>query len=259
MPNSVALTDALKRALRARRITYARVAQQLKLSEASVKRLFATNQLSLKRVDATCALLGIEFTDLAAAAVARTSVISQLTLEQEQELAEDPKLTLVCCAAFSYWTLEDIVEHYALTRAECIELLARLDRLKIIELGVNNRFRLRVSQTFRWLPNGPVQQQFRKYAQMDYFQSDFSGENELMLQLFGSLSAASRAALLNRLKSVAHEFAEMNHQDSHLPLGERNTMTMVLAVRPWEPRNLRALRRKAPAQGTGRRPAGRER
>jgi AraC-like DNA-binding protein len=242
--------DALKRELRARRITYARVAQHLDLSEATVKRLFAQNELSLQRIDATCALLGIEFTDLAAAAVARTSVISQMTLEQEQELVEDPKLMLVACAALSYWTLEHIVEHYALTRAECIEMLARLDRLKMIELQPNNRYRLLTSAAFRWIPDGPFQQQFRKYAQMDYFQSRFSGENELMLQVFGSLSAPSRAALLNRLKNVANEFAEMNQQDGPLPLSEKNSMTLVLAVRPWEPRNLRALRRKAPAAGT---------
>ena len=249
MPHSVALMDALKRELRARRITYARVAQHLDLSEATVKRLFAQNELSLQRIDATCALLGIEFTDLAATAVARTSVISQMTLEQEQELVEDPKLMLVACAVLSYWTLEHIVEHYALTRAECIEMLARLDRLKMIELQPNNRFRLRISGTFRWLPDGPFQQQFRKYAQMDFFQSHFSGENELMLQVFGSLSAQSRAALLGRLKNVAHEFAEMNQQDGALPLDEKNSMTLVLAVRPWEPRNLRALRRKGPSAG----------
>ena len=255
MPHSVALMDALKRELRARRITYARVAQHLDLSEATVKRLFAQNELSLQRIDATCALLGIEFTDLAAAAVGRTSVISQMTLEQEQELVEDPKLMLVACAVLSYWTLEHIVERYALTRAECIEMLARLDRLKMIELQPNNRFRLRISGTFRWLPDGPFQQQFRKYAQMDFFQSHFSDENELMLQVFGSLSAQSRAALLGRLKAVAHEFAEMNQQDGALPFDEKNSMTLVLAVRPWEPRNLRALRRKAPSAGAvGRRP-----
>jgi hypothetical protein len=66
-----------------------------------------------------------------------------------------------------------------------------------------------------------------------------------MLQIFGSLSAQSRAALLGRLKNVAHEFAEMNQQDGPLPLSEKHSMTLVLAVRPWEPRNLRALRRKA--------------
>jgi hypothetical protein len=119
----------------------------------------------------------------------------------------------------------------------------------MIELQPNNRFRLRISGTFRWLPDGPFQQQFRKYAQMDFFQSHFSGENELMLQVFGTLSAQSRAALLGRLKNVAHEFAEMNQQDGALPLAEKNSMTLVLAVRPWEPRNLRALRRKAPKAG----------
>jgi len=244
MPHSLALVDVLKRELRARRLTYARVARHLDLSVTSIKRLFAQNRLSLPRIDAVCQLMGLEFTDLAAAAVARTSVISELTLEQEQELVDDPKLMLVACAALSYWTSEHIVEHYALTIAACIELLARLDRLKMIELGPNNRFRLRVSQTFRWLPDGPIQQQFRKYAQIDYFQSRFSGENELMLQIFGALSRASRAALLTRLKQVAHEFATMNHQDGHLPLSDRHTMTLVLAVRPWEPRYLRALRRK---------------
>jgi AraC-like DNA-binding protein len=248
MAHSVALMDALKRELRARRITYARVAQHLQLSEATVKRLFAQNELSLQRIDATCALLGMEFTDLAATAVSRTNVISQMTLEQEQELVEDPKLLLVGCAVLSYWTLEHIVEHYALTRAECIELLARLDRLKMIELQPNNRYRLLTSAAFRWIPDGPFQQQFRKYAQMDYFQSHFSGDNELMLQVFGSLSAQSRAALLGRLKNVAHEFSEMNQQEGPLPLTEKNSMTLVLAVRPWEPRNLRALRRKKPAR-----------
>jgi AraC-like DNA-binding protein len=251
MPHSVALMDALKRELRARRVTYARVAQHLSLSEATVKRLFAQNELSLQRIDATCALLGLEFTDLAAAAVARTSVISQMTLEQEQELVEDPKLMLVACAVLSYWTLEHIVEHYELTRAECIEMLARLDRLKMIELQPNNRYRLRISGTFRWLPDGPFQQQFRKYAQMDYFQSRFNGESELMLQVFGALSAPSRSTLLSRLKNVAHEFAEMNQQDGPLPLSEKNSMTLVLAVRPWEPSNLRALRRKKPAATKG--------
>ncbi|MBC5764956.1 helix-turn-helix domain-containing protein [Ramlibacter albus] len=245
MANSTALLDALKRELRARKVTYARVAEHLQLSEASVKRLFAQNDLSLPRIDATCALLGIEFTDLAAAAVARTNVISQMTLEQEQELVEDPKLMLVACAVLSYWTMDHILAHYDLTRAECIELLARLDRLKLIELQPNNRYRLRTSAAFRWIPDGPFQQQFRKYAQMDYFQSHFNGENELMVQVFGSLAAPSRAALLARLKNVAHEFTEMNQQDGPLPLQEKSSMTLVLAVRPWEPRNLRALRRKA--------------
>jgi len=40
----------LKRALRARGLTYAQVAKHLQLSEASVKRLFAAGDLSLERL-----------------------------------------------------------------------------------------------------------------------------------------------------------------------------------------------------------------
>lgn len=92
LPHSVSLMDAFTRTACAR-ITYAHVAEHLDLSKASVKRLFAQNELSLTRIDATCSLLGIELTDLAAAAVARTSMISQMTLAQEQELVEAPS----CC------------------------------------------------------------------------------------------------------------------------------------------------------------------
>ncbi|MBI3374182.1 MAG: helix-turn-helix transcriptional regulator [Betaproteobacteria bacterium] len=246
MPHSAALLEALKRELRVRRITYARVARHLGLSLTSVKRLFSRNGFNLQRIDRICALMDIEFTDLAHVAVARTSVISQLSFEQEKEFVDDPRLMLVACAALSYWNLEQIVEHYDFTPAQCIRLLVKLDRLKFIELGANNRFRLRVSQTFSWLPDGPIQQQFRKYMQLDYFRSRFNSENELMLQVFGALSKPSRAALLTRLKRLAHEFSEMNRQDGPLPLGERQSMTLLLAVRPWEPLHLRALRRKRP-------------
>lgn len=244
MPHSNSLMHTLKLELRARKITYARVAEQLGLSVTSVKRLFSQNRFNLQRIDSICSLMGIEFTDLARSVVAKTSVIAQLTHEQEKEFVADPRLMLVACAALSHWNFEQIVAHYDLKESECIRLLARLDRLKFIELGSHNRFKLMVSQTFAWLPDGPIQQQFREYAQLDYFRSRFDGENELMLLVFGALSKPSRAALIARLKRVAHEFSQMNNDDAPLPLSERQSMSLVLAVRPWEPRYLRVLRRK---------------
>ena len=41
MSQTAAVVEALKRALKARKLTYAQVARTLKLSEASVKRMFA--------------------------------------------------------------------------------------------------------------------------------------------------------------------------------------------------------------------------
>src|SRR6476469_3791249 len=103
MAQTAALIDALKRVLRAKGVTYAKLAKGLKLSEASVKRIFADRSFTLERLDRIC--------------------------EQEKELVSDPKLLLVAVHALNHWSLEEIIETYALSKAECIRLLARLDRL----------------------------------------------------------------------------------------------------------------------------------
>ena len=51
MAQRIQIVAELKRALRARGITYAQVARHLELSEASVKRLFAAGDFSLERLD----------------------------------------------------------------------------------------------------------------------------------------------------------------------------------------------------------------
>src|SRR5947208_972385 len=60
--------------------------------------------------------------------------VAQLAVEQERELVSDPRLMLVALCAVGNWTCEQIVDTYSITRAECVRLLARLDRQKIIEL-----------------------------------------------------------------------------------------------------------------------------
>lgn len=64
MAQSKALVAVLKQALKAHSLTYRDVGLALSLSTPSVKRLFATHTLSLQRVDAICALMNMEMSDL---------------------------------------------------------------------------------------------------------------------------------------------------------------------------------------------------
>jgi hypothetical protein len=75
--------------------------------------------------------------------------------------------------ALNHVTFDQIVAAYAIPKAECIQLLMRLDRLKFIELQPNNRIRLLVSHTFSWLPDGPIQRFFNQQAHNEYFRSRF--------------------------------------------------------------------------------------
>jgi len=254
MARTGALVDSLKRELRARSITYAAVAARLGVSEASVKRMFSRKDFTLSRLDAVCELAGMEFSELARSLAAHDAVISQLTHEQEKELIENHRLMAVALSTLNHWSFEQIVAFYDIDAAECTQLLARLDRLKFIELMPNNRIRLLVSRAFAWLPDGPIQRFFKQQGHGDFFGARFDGDDELLLLANGALSRPSVAALLARLRKTAAEFSAMRSDDSALPSAERSPITLLVAARPWFPEFLRRLRRPAapatPAAGS---------
>lgn len=248
MAHTAALVEALKRELRARKLTYAQVAGHLAMSEASVKRMFSRNEFTLDRIDRICEFLGVEFSDVARSVAGPEAVISHLTDEQEKELVADPRLMLVALCTLSQMPFEKIVGSYALTEAECVKLLARLDRLKFIELLPNNRIRLLASRAFAWIPDGPIQRLFKSQLGQDFLRSGFGGDNEMLVLVNGTLSKASVGSVLGRLKRVASEFAEMRIDDARLPHAERTPITLLVAARPWEPEYLGRYRRKRSAR-----------
>ena len=248
MTTSAGLVEVLKRELRSRGITYAHVARKLGLSEASVKRMFSRRDFSLKRLDQVCQLASSEFSDLARALHQEENLISQLTFEQEKEIVSNPKLFLAAVCALNHVGFEQIVATYDVSKAECIQLLARLDRLGFIRLMPNNRIKLLVSPSFSWLPDGPIQRFFNQQAHNEYFRSRFDRPDEYMVVVNGMLSRNSRAAILTRLKRIAREFSELSNDDARLPLAERSAMSLLVAVRHWELAAFAALRRREPPQ-----------
>jgi predicted transcriptional regulator len=254
MTTSAGLVEVLKRELRSRGITYARVARELRLSEASVKRMFSRRNFSLKRLDQVCQLANSEFSDIARALHQEESLISRLSLEQEQEIVSNPRLFLVAVCVLNHVGFEQIVATYDISRPECIQLLARLDRLGFIRLLPNNRIRLLIALDFSWHPDGPIQRFFNQQAHNEYFRSRFDRPDEFMVVVNGMLSRASSAAILTRLKRIAREFSELNNQDARLPLGERSAMSLLVAIRHWELAAFAALRRRNPVKPTGARP-----
>jgi transcriptional regulator with XRE-family HTH domain len=71
MAQSTALVDVLKRELRARGVTYAQVARKLRLSEASIKRMFSKRDFTLKRLDEICQLTNADFPTWRASSIRR--------------------------------------------------------------------------------------------------------------------------------------------------------------------------------------------
>lgn len=243
MAQAALLVQALKKALRRQGVTYARIAGALGLSESSVKRLFAQGDFTLQRLEQICALVGIEIGDLLELAHAAEERLTQLGEAQERELVADTKLLLVGVLAISYWTFDDMRETYRFEPAELTGLLARLDRLGVIELQPENRFKVKLARNFSWRKGGPIQRYFEEHVQREFFASPFLGPGELRLMLHGSIGEHSNGMLQQQLRRIAEEFDRLVEQDRRLGQDGREGTTLVLALRPWELGMFTALRR----------------
>jgi DNA-binding Xre family transcriptional regulator len=227
------LFATLKKTLKANGLTYSDIANHLALSEASVKRLFSGQSMSLQRLEQICKMMSLEISDLIQLMNEQQPRLQHLTIEQEQEITHDIVLLLITVSVLNRWTLSEIVAFYKLSENDCIQKLARLDKLKIIELLPKNTIKLLVAPNFSWLENGPIQQFFQEKIAQEFFKTRFDGEDECLIVLNGMLSTQSNGEFQRKLKKLAREFDDINNEDAALPLNRRNGVTVVMAARNW--------------------------
>lgn len=227
------LLTALKRSLKAHGKTYRDVAQALGLSQASIKRLLTSDQISIGRLEQICKLMDMDINDLCKQMEATSGSITQLSREQESEIANDLVLLLITVSVLNRWSMADITDFYRIDEHTCIQKLAHLDRLKIIDLLPKNQIKLKVAANFSWLDDGPIQQFFQKTVAAEFFKTRFNQENEQLLVLNGMLSTASNQEFQNKMHRLAREFDELNREDIALSLDKRDGYTAVLAIRSW--------------------------
>jgi DNA-binding Xre family transcriptional regulator len=234
MPQISPLIKTLKKQLKAHGNTYVDVARLLKLSEASVKRLFAEENFTLHRLEDICHMMGIEISELVQMMESEQRKIVQLTLQQEQEIASDLLLLMITACVINGYAFQDLIEQYDIKPTDCIQKLAALDRLKIIELLPNNRIKLLVASNFSWQPNGPIQRFFQEKVEQDYFASKFDKDTEKLIVINGLLSHASNIEFQKKLQRLSKEFTELSQHDLSLPMNDKHGTTAVLAVRQWQ-------------------------
>nr|WP_284041606.1 XRE family transcriptional regulator [Halomonas olivaria] len=214
--------------------TYADVAQWLRLSEASVKRLFADKHFTLARLECICDQLNIEFAELVQAMQSQEQRLQELTQAQEQIIIDDRELFLVAVCVINGYSFDEIHHQYQLSEAECTRQLLKLERLKLIELLPGNRIRRRVAANFRWRPGGPIQRFFQQYIANDFFHSRFDSDSEKLIVLNGLLSHAGNEEWQQTMQRLAKEFHALCERESGLPIHKRFGTTSVLAVRQWQ-------------------------
>ena len=237
------LIDTIKQELIKQRITYKKVSEALDLSETSVKRLFSEEAFSIKRLEKVCTLLHLDLSDLVHLMEKKIELTTQLTYAQEQELVSDVKLLLIAILLMNKLQFAEIIRIYDISETEGIQLLARLDRMNMIELQPGNRVKMMMAQNFQWIANGPIQQFFENRVQLEFLDASFNEAGECRIFASGMISRSANAEIIKKIQHLAKELSDMNIESESLPLEERFGTSLMMAIRPWEIDVFRELRR----------------
>jgi len=228
------LLKTLKNILRKQRVTYLDVAHALHLSEASVKRMFSQQDMSISRIDRVLKLVKLDFSDLVKIAESETVFISQLTEKQEKELVSDTELLLVAIAIRNKLSIEQIVDTYKISTERCQILLRRIERLGLIEIRGNGEIRPTMSRRFHWIKDGHIEKFFKEKTLDEFFQSSFDGPGETLAVAHGMLSRKSNQRIRELSEKLVSEYYALLEEDSKLPHAQRFGATLIVAMRPLE-------------------------
>jgi DNA-binding Xre family transcriptional regulator len=224
----------LKRSLKTRGLTYRDVAKRVGLSEASVKRVFAAETFTLQRLESICNAVGISVAELVRiAAESHEPGAKFLSLEQEQLLADNPKLLACFYLLLNGRSSAEVIERMGLNERELRKFYVALDAARLIELQPRLKARMRVGPVITWRVDGPMYRVYEQQVKAEFLQSEFQGPQESLHFRSAEISEASAQILRRKLEHLEKDFAELAALDVGLPMREKQNVALLVAFRPW--------------------------
>lgn len=234
MSESAAIIQVLKRSLKTRGLTYRDLAKRIGLSEASIKRVFSEETFTLQRLESICAAIGMSMTELVRIAAETSEESSKfLTLEQEQLLADDPKLLACFYLLLNGRSSAEVIERMNLNERELRRFYVTLHDAKLVELQPRLRVRMRVGPVITWRTDGPVYRVYERQVKAEFLQSDFRGPLEALHFRSLEISEASARILSRKIEQLQRDFSELASLDVGLPANEKRNVALLVAFRPW--------------------------
>ncbi|MFV3307748.1 helix-turn-helix domain-containing protein [Pseudomonas sp. NY15181] len=227
----------LKRLLKDRNIRYCDIAEQLNLSETTIKRKLTGHGLSVSMLESVCAMAGVRLIDLAELAARRSdSRIQTLSIEQEQGLADAPFTAFIFLLLRYDWTPREIQLEFELDEAGIFLHLRRLEKLRLLDLFPGNRVRLLTVRHPEWIPGGPLRRAVDDAMRRHFEAMDFHDPQSLWQLETVKLSRGSIDQLRQMMASLSQRMRELASDDRALPEGQTEWYSMLCMARLTDPR-----------------------
>lgn len=231
------LLAELKRLLKDRNIRYCDIAEQLGVSETTIKRKLTGHGLSVSVLESVCAIAGIRLIDLAELAARRSDTKAHaLSIEQEQGLADAPFTAFIFLLLRYDWTPREIQQEFDLDEPGIFLHLRHLEKLRLIDLFPGNRVRLLTVRHPQWIPGGPLRGAVDDAMRRHFEAMDFHDPQSLWQLETVKLSHGSIDQLRQMMAALSQRMRELATDDRSLPAGQTAWYSMLYMARLTDPR-----------------------
>lgn len=226
------LKTILKQEIRNRGLRYRDIAEHLGVSVMTVKRHLNSDRVPIEALEEISACLGLSLIELVEIAKANDGR-NQLDLEHQQEsaLASDHALALLRQLLYSGMTVDDVIQEYDIDETTVVSLLARLDRLKLIELLPGNRVRIRGPRHIDWKPGGPMRHEIENDLRKQFMTLDFANSEEYFGYEPARLSESSVQQIEQQMRQLVRKIRVLHQVDQHLRPDQKQWYTVLVAKR----------------------------
>ncbi len=227
------ILDTLKKTLTDKGIRYQTLAEEMGVSIATVKRMMNKPSLPFDTLLEICHLVGLSFEELLERTQDAQSRRAVFTQEQDEAFHKEPGLYAFLANIF--WrdkTLIDLKREYSLTDASCYLYLRKLERLGILQLGIDNSYHFLISERISFEQHSRFARQQARQAMSvlgEYLVENMHKSNNYMALCQLHLNEGEAMALIDRMKEYWHQELKLNRP----AIGQREhakTYTMSLQL-----------------------------
>lgn len=206
------LLAALRRGLSSAGWTQARVAKELGVGTATVKRWVHGRGLSFQTLGRLCAMADTTLAELAESSRVTAQQQDRLTLAQEEALTRDSNLSTVFFLIVNGWPPSEATEAFHIAPGEVESHVQRLERLALIDRLPAGRLRARLSPTHAW-QRAPMRRHFERHLKPLFFTMDYGDPDTIFGAETIKLSPLGVAQLRERIEAFRGEIRALETED----------------------------------------------
>jgi len=169
---AASLLAALRRALRGAGWTQARLAEELGVGSATIKRWLHGRGLSFNTLSHLCRLADTSLAELADDSRLSAQEGDHLTLAQEEALTQEANLSTVFFLIINGWPPSEATEGFHIPPEVVEKQVVRLERLALIDRLPGGRVRARLSPSHAW-QRAPMRRHFERHLKQLFVTIDY--------------------------------------------------------------------------------------